>query len=118
MLSGQRTPDVTGVRHAGRLDQHHLHLAVRNRAVLDPARDHEQLPRAHRHIPVPQVDRQAAVDDQEQLVEPGGIDRAGELRCQTSGCVVCSGTSRMRRNLNCQTSMLPSSRTTLCPSWV
>ena len=47
---------VAGVHHAGRLDQHHRHLAVGDRTVLDASRHDVQLALAQLHVAVAQLD--------------------------------------------------------------
>ena len=48
MLRSQGTAGVAGVDDADRFDEHRVNLTVRNRAVLDAARDDEQLSGAER----------------------------------------------------------------------
>src|SRR4051794_30792984 len=59
---------VAGVDRLARLDQEHVCLLVRLRAVLDAARDDEELAGLEHDVAVAELDHQAAGDDEEELV--------------------------------------------------
>jgi hypothetical protein len=65
---GALTPRISGVDHADGFDEHRVHLAISDWAVLDTSRHHEQLTWAQSHIAVAQLDGQFTVDDEEQFV--------------------------------------------------
>src|SRR3712207_6106156 len=59
---------VAGVRRAGRLDEEDMCLLVGARAVLDAARDDEELARAKVDVAITQLDRQATCQHEEEVV--------------------------------------------------
>lgn len=61
-------PRIPRINHPLRFQQHHPDLLVRFRTVLHTPRDHEYLPGLQDDVPIPQLDIQRAVYDEEQLV--------------------------------------------------
>src|SRR5262245_40600829 len=59
---------MTGVQGAARLDEHELHFALGGGLVLDAFRDDEHLSRRDVDMPVPEVDTQRPLDNQECFV--------------------------------------------------
>src|SRR3954452_11045538 len=67
-LDGQIATRVAGVERVARLDQQHVGLLVGLRAVLDALGHHEQLARPEDDVAVAQLDRELALQDQEEVV--------------------------------------------------
>src|SRR4051795_8179583 len=59
---------VAGVHRPDGLDQEDFHLLVRARAMLDAARDDEQLARVEHDVAISQLNRQAPLQDEEEIV--------------------------------------------------
>src|SRR6266511_1466665 len=62
---------VAGVRGPARLDQQDMSLLVRARAVLDAARDDEDLARVELDVPLAELDRQVPFQDEKEIVGVG-----------------------------------------------
>ena len=62
---------VAGIRRPARLDQQDMRLLVGDRAVLDAARNDEEVSFLQLDVPVPQLDRQASFEDEEEVVRLG-----------------------------------------------
>ena len=61
-------PAIAGVRRTDRLDEQHVGLEIRARAVLHAARHDQHLTLFEDHVAIPQLNRQAPVEDQEEVV--------------------------------------------------
>src|SRR5262245_38479204 len=59
---------VSRVRRPDRLDEEHVRLVLRPRDVLDAAWDDEELPRPEDDVAVPELDRELAGEDEEEVV--------------------------------------------------
>ena len=66
--SGQRAAGITGVDGGSALDQQERRLLISARAVLDPARHDEQLARTEFYVAIAQLNRQVAVEDEEEVI--------------------------------------------------
>src|SRR5829696_3819768 len=67
-LCGQTAARIAGVDRSLWLDQQHVRLVIRLRAVLDAAWYHEQLTLLQLDVTVAQVDRQSPAEDKEEVV--------------------------------------------------
>jgi len=65
---GEVTAGVAGVGGAHRLDEQHPGFAVGARAVLDAPGNDEEITCGQLDVAVPQLDRQASLDDQEEII--------------------------------------------------
>jgi hypothetical protein len=62
---------VARVRRPVRLDQEDVRLFIGDRAVLDAARDDEEVSLAELDVPVAQLDRQPPLEDEKEIVGLG-----------------------------------------------
>src|SRR5262245_20971274 len=60
--------DVSSIQRGRRLEQEHVDFLLRDRPMLDAARNDQELPRLERDVLIAELHREATVDDQEQLV--------------------------------------------------
>ncbi len=59
---------ITGIDHAGRLDQDNVGFPLSERAVLDTAGDDEELSWSEGHVPVAHLDGQLAARNEKELI--------------------------------------------------
>src|SRR5438128_159886 len=68
---GERTRNVTGIHGTDRLDQQEMRLLVCARAMFEAARNDEEVARSELNVPVSQLDRQAALQHEKEIVRVG-----------------------------------------------
>ena len=70
-LGSQFPGSIASVDDRARLEQKHCGFGIGARAVLDAARDDEELPRCEHHIAISHLNGEPPVQDQEELVSVG-----------------------------------------------